>query len=485
MKLTFETEKLTVDWISFRFQSLDQFQRRKLAIYFLHLGFNSFKEFGKLSKPLKELMYKKRNNQFELLFTLEAPFWSGSMLHFSGVNATHFYRLVQNKVIDWEILSEGILSRVDLCYERLQQKTDNNSVSEFFQKCFSDFQQKRRKVVLERNSRGEILKFGHRKSQHQVRIYPKQNRLRFEYEITGNKRFLKDSHDFLVNNQLEEFENKLSNQYFLYLGKLLPLRFCYMDWLAQKLRPIRKQLLPIEFIATDYLQVKQFEFDFDSQQLISFLQLLVFIQWLEYQTESLGDTDYRIITFKVQDFLRFQKKSNNYYQYKKIITFLKNLRRNTHLTFFSRSKFQYLAVVPKVEIVKTKTCDVIQIWFVEELFGYQYPYFLPDFFREKNTKDELAVRMQMLKVFSSIEVEKKFYLKEFFKQYKGKISNQRISNMKQNFVELVKLLQDYDLIEDRYQVLVKGHFINVLELKVHDLSEGFVLFERILPSGFE
>lgn len=35
----------------------------------------------------------------------------------------------------------------------------------------------------------------------------------------------------------------------------------------------------------------------------------------------------------------------------------------------------------------------------EELFYYNYPFLLPDFFRKKNTKDEFEVQFEILKVF--------------------------------------------------------------------------------------
>jgi len=119
------------------------------------------------------------------------------------------------------------------------------------------------------------------------------------------------------------------------------------------------------------------------------------------------------------------------------------------------------------------------------LLLYRYPFFLPNFFRQKNTKDELAVRLEVLRVFSSVEVEKIFYVQEFLQLYRGKISNQRISNMKRIFIKLVDLLKEYHLIDSRYQILVNGSFMNVLELDLDNISEGFVLFEKFSIVGVE
>ena len=50
-KLTFESENLVVDWISFKFQHLDKFTETEITNYLFKLGFNSYQESGKLVKP--------------------------------------------------------------------------------------------------------------------------------------------------------------------------------------------------------------------------------------------------------------------------------------------------------------------------------------------------------------------------------------------------------------------------------------------------
>ena len=41
-KLTFKDENITVDWIGFKFQNLDNFAQTKLAEYLFKIGFNSY-----------------------------------------------------------------------------------------------------------------------------------------------------------------------------------------------------------------------------------------------------------------------------------------------------------------------------------------------------------------------------------------------------------------------------------------------------------
>ena len=53
----------------------------------------------------------------------------------------------------------------------------------------------------------------------------------------------------------------------------------------------------------------------------------------------------------------------------------------------SHTEFQRLVTIPKVKITKSKKlkCWIARVWVVQELFDYNYPFLLPDFFRQKTT----------------------------------------------------------------------------------------------------
>lgn len=55
--LSFESENLVVDYISFKFQDLKDWKEKELVSYLLKLGFNCYKESGKLRKPIKTLIF--------------------------------------------------------------------------------------------------------------------------------------------------------------------------------------------------------------------------------------------------------------------------------------------------------------------------------------------------------------------------------------------------------------------------------------------
>ena len=159
-KLSFQSENLVVDYISFKFQDLKDWKEKELASYLLKLGFNCYKESGKLRKPIKEPILVNSKNQFQVCFVGDNPYWGGTLFHFSGLNATRFYFFSKEQRIDWTVFSSGILNRVDLYYSRTNKTDDKISVREFFENCHKQLTQTNKNVSFDKNSKGLILKIG-------------------------------------------------------------------------------------------------------------------------------------------------------------------------------------------------------------------------------------------------------------------------------------------------------------------------------------
>jgi hypothetical protein len=116
-KLSFQSENLVVDYISFKFQHFDEFTQEEITNYLFNLGFNSYQESGKLAKPIRESVLVNPKNRFEVCFVGDNSYWQGTLLHFSGYNALYFYSLVQKQLIDWTIFSSAVLSRFDFFFK--------------------------------------------------------------------------------------------------------------------------------------------------------------------------------------------------------------------------------------------------------------------------------------------------------------------------------------------------------------------------------
>lgn len=486
-KLTFKSENLVVDYITFKFQDLSNLHQSRIAKCLFQLGFNSYQQSGKLAKPIQESILINSKNKYKVLFIEEGPYWKGTTLQFSGFNATLFYNFVKKELIDWTIFSSGVLSRFDLYYSRQKTIRDQTSVREFLSNCHDKLILTNKNVNFEKNSKGLLLKIGNRKSNHYSRIYEGKNFLKFEHEMKG--RFLQKYHTLLVQNRLEEFESHLT-QYFLYrFGKILPLNYSYTDWLVIKLRPIRKQSIPQFFLNSEYFQSNHLSILDDRKNFVMLLQFLAYAQHLDFKIDSLGDppyrTSYRLVSFRIQDFLKFQNprvKSTNYYQIKKLKNFFNELQRNSLVTSFTDNQFRSLVTIPEVRVWKSKKQKnslIARVWIAEELFYYNYPFLLPDFFRKKNTKDEFEVQFEILKVFCSVSIKKEFFVKEFLDSYSSILSNQRRTKIKKLFIQLVASLKEHDLIESNYKIISNGLLVDIDELTTTNIEQGFVIYEKL------
>jgi len=152
--LSFQSQNLVVDYISFKFKELDNTTKKQIANYLLNIGFNSYQKSGKLAKPIKEPILVSSKNQFEVRFVGDNYYWSGTSLHFSGSNAARFYFFSKEQIIDWTIFSAGVLSRFDIYYSRQNKKDDKILNQDFLHECLKQIQQTNTNVGFDKNSKG-------------------------------------------------------------------------------------------------------------------------------------------------------------------------------------------------------------------------------------------------------------------------------------------------------------------------------------------
>ena len=119
---------------------------------------------------------------------------------------------------------------------------------------------------------------------------------------------------------------------------------------------------------------------------------------------------------------------------------------------------------------------------MDDLFYYLYPFRLPDLFKGNLTKHERLVRVEFIKTFSSKDVEKCFYLREFFNTYK--ISNQKIKEIKQIFIDVIHIFQQNQLIEQHILLIPDRRRINISDLNTSNISDGIILYEKFDTNSF-
>ena len=169
--------------------------------------------------------------------------------------------------------------------------------------------------------------------------------------------------------------------------------------------------------------------------------------------------------FRVKDFSdecdSLFKSSNNFYKIDQVKKVFKQLQQNIFVEIFNDSNYMQtlasqhqtivemdsLAGIHRVNIFKQPRSKYLlaKVVMMDDLFYYLYPFILPDLFKRNLTKHERLVRVEFTQTFSSKDVEKSFHLREFFHTYK--ISNQKIKEIKQIFIDLIHIFQQEQLIE--------------------------------------
>jgi hypothetical protein len=120
-----------------------------------------------------------------------------------------------------------------------------------------------------------------------------------------------------------------------------------------------------------------------------------------------------------------------------------------------------------------------RVWLVEELFYYNYPFSLPNIFQTKLTKDQLGVRFKFIQVFSSVNIAKTFWIKDFFEDYSVKLTNQQKTKMKNYFIECLQQYKEHELVDGNYKIISKGKAYSTKKLTSKVISEGFIVYEKL------
>ena len=241
----FETELLSVDFISFNLQRITSHQIIRLAFYFQSLGFNSYQKQLDSSQSRQDINNNNSSyNQFEVYFILKIPYQKEIIqLQFPGISGKQFYKLIKQRFIQWKKFPNPGFSRLDIVYRRISKCNDPISTIDFINSCYIQFQElhSSKNLLSERNQKGLILKIGNRRSSKHYRIYTnkKNNLLRFEAEMKGD--LIKDFQDILIASSFEEhqFESKIAYQFFKYSFELFSSlnQSSHIDWLAARIRP--------------------------------------------------------------------------------------------------------------------------------------------------------------------------------------------------------------------------------------------------------
>ena len=103
----------------------------------------------------------------------------------------------------------------------------------------------------------------------------------------------------------------------------------------------------------------------------------------------------------------------------------------------------------------------------EEFYYYQYPFFFPNSFPIYKNKYDLEIKLQLIKSFSQVALEKKLMMKEFLNHFC--VSNEHQTKIKKQLIDSISRLKGFGLIENEFSLTFKNVSLNETK-KIEDLS---------------
>ena len=335
--LNLQDENLEIDWLTFK---INGFTDPKLIASGLSNQFTP--DVTRDDKPLISYHGLKNKHKVSIRqYTGSEGYWVGTKIIFSGENAAYLYKLIKMQKFDWKILlknqSNLTLSRIDICYSQANVPNDVlKNFDTFLINC-------RRHIVDHTTTKytnlanfpdGKMLKVNRRNNSVHYRIYQKNQNVRFELELKYRQTRLVQN--YLFNNQIDIFENKLVHQFFKSSEKYLRVDSPCSNWIVDFKRRSQDKTL-VRSLVTSYFKNKQITNQTKAERLFHLLQFLSFIDSLELnivknrqklKTTKLENQLYYEVRFSLSQFLKFTGlESPNKYERDKLIKYFHKLQK--------------------------------------------------------------------------------------------------------------------------------------------------------------
>ena len=464
-KLSFESESLIVDWIAFNLEGLidPRIIAGRLSKYFtphvliddeLRIGFHGFRK-----------KYKVSIHQY----TGSKGYWIGTKIIFSGKNASYFYKLLKTRIFDWSLLKFDehnlSLGRIDLCFSRPNDWSyTSKSFDAFLVDSRSQIQNhtNTRHIKLQDFPNGKMLKVNRRNNSRHYRVYQRDETVRFELEL--KHRQTKLVQDYLFENQLDVFEHYLVIQYFQYSDQILRSDYSYTDWVVDFQRRHHQLVnLTSRSLVISYLENQIITNQVEEERLFHLLQFLSFVKSLKLnplkdcKKHRIKKQFYYSLKFPLSQFVKFTgMQLSHQSEREKLIFYFSQLQKlDPIVKIFSNIAFRSYVCFPYVDCANPSGKSwVIEVLAAEELFCFPYPYQLPKSFLHSGSKNDLRLKVHLMKSLAVSDKNKRIDLEEFFNTIN--VRNDPLIQIKKNLIRLLSELVENKIIQNEVEILLKS-----------------------------
>lgn len=384
---------------------------------------------------------KKENSLFQIDFR-----GSSAFLFFDKIKSNNF---LNNQAFE--------LCRIDI--KRDQPISQGFDIRRFYYDCLIHIKEKdENRNINWIDKKKSSFSINSRAAQSFFRFYERENSLRMEMELKNKSDYFNEF--FLIDKYL--FKKKLEDLFIRRLSALVPLELEPFHWLVVERRKIKDT--PLYLNSPDSLGFDYVEMDNlikYPESIVNFGKLLEFSKTLKHSITVLDKDDddiavnYRKYKFPVTSFYRHIHSSKNkvsYYEVKKLVEFFASLQENSLVKCYSEDLYRSLVTIPFSQVKKVSNRWQVKILICDDLYYYNLPFIIPDYFEENINKYRFDVRFALLKSFLEKGISKKFNVDDFFKSC-SKLSNSDISKCYSYMLEGLIILYENKTITDKLKLL--------------------------------
>ena len=475
-KLNFESEKLQVDWIGFTIKDIALSEMENISLYlFDNFNFNVSKKI-KGSDTDKKIFWKDENSHSCYFLIVDSKdskgywkndFWQGIVLVFSGKNAHHFFEILKTKDFDFDIfdLNRTNLTRIDVNHT-IEVPDTKYGLEDFFNSISEKLTIDNRSFSYTRDTGTgfRLLTIGNRASNRYYRIYERNNGLRFEFEM--KKALVKSFQSDLFSKNLKTLEENISNEFFNHSNNILVLHSFYTNWLVDYNRNLRinnSKLVNAPFMTTFLKDSRSLSYnDENASNLFELFRVVSFLYTMDkskLEIKYLACTPYYDLTFPLKDYLEFLGYENSKYRRRELKLFLDMLHKipQHHRIVCEIPDLSYRSFVifPGV-IVKRLTNDSPWMVFMsvsKEFCEYSYQFIFPLEFLKINDKHDKIIKLHLLHVICSVDIQKQFDVQTFLDNYP--ISPNRKKGISDKTASLLMELKQTKWLSSKFHLVDK------------------------------
>ena len=272
--------------------------------------------------------------------------------------------------------------------------------------------------------------------------------------------------DYLFQNQLDIFEHRLLIQYFQYSERVLCLDYPYTDWILDFQRRYRGYELvnsTYRSLVTSYLENQIIDNQEEEERFFHLLQFLSFVKSLtlnpleDCKKYRIKKQFYYELKFPLSQFVKFTgiQLSNNSQRKKLILYFFQLQKLDPIVKVFSDRAFRSYVCFPYVDCKNpSRKSWTIEVLAAEELFCFPYPFELPKSFLRSANKNDLRLKVRLMKSLAVSGREKKLDLEEFFKPIS--VRNNQLIQIKKSIIQLLNKLVENRIIQNEVEIVLKS-----------------------------